>query len=159
MINFVISQSALEHIEKDIFVLEEVTKKLKEIIKIIFKFIWFLPVDVLWLYLWHGYRQYSKKNISNISNPLKEKYDLNISIVALGGTSSFWTHLKHITFPEYIKKFLFKKKLFRWSDQKNVEEKIVNSVNKELLCDEKNPLFWTIIICPKNIKIRFKENT
>ena len=53
----------------------------------------------LWLYLWHGYRQYSKKNLMNIINKLKEKYEINISVVPLGGNYSFWTHLKNITLP------------------------------------------------------------
>jgi len=72
-INFVISQSALKHIEKDTFVIEEITKKLCKN-NTPFIQIHMVPASkCLWLYLWHGYRQYSKKNLSNISNQLKKK--------------------------------------------------------------------------------------
>ena len=59
--NFIISQSSLEHIEKDNFVLEQTTKKLIENNKPFIQ-IHMIPASIcLWLYLWHGYRQYSKK--------------------------------------------------------------------------------------------------
>ena len=154
-INFVTSQSALEHIEKDLLVLEEITRKLKENNKNFIQ-IHMVPASrCLWLYLWHGYRQYSMKNISNISNQLKKKFNINTLVVPLGGTSSFWTHLIHITFPEYFKKFVLRKKSFKWADQKDVQEKILNSVNRELYCNNKNPLFWAFIISSKDINIKF----
>ena len=155
-INFVISQSALEHVEKDVFVIEEITRKFNENSKNFIQVHMIPATKCLWLYLWHGYRQYSNNNLSNISYLLKKKFEINTSIVPLGGTSSFWTHLKNITFPEYFKKYILKDKLFKWSNQNNVEEKIIKSVKKELFCNEKKPLFWALIVSSKNINIKFK---
>lgn len=155
-INFVMSQSALEHVEKDEFVIEEITRKLFENNKNFIQ-IHMVPASrCLWLYLWHGYRQYSKNNLSDISYLLKKKFNINTSIVPLGGTSSFWTHLKCITFPEYFKKYILKDKLFKWSNQSNVEEKIIKSVKKELFCNQRKPLFWAFILSSKNINVKFK---
>ena len=151
--NFVISQSALEHIEKDIFVLEEITNKLIENKKP-FVQIHMVPASMcLWLYLWHGYRQYSKKNLSNISNQLKNKFNINLSIVPIGGGNSFWTHLRYITIPVYFKKFILNDKQFKWYNKKIVEEKIIESVKKDLTCNKEKPVFWSIVITSKNINI------
>ena len=153
-INFVISQSTLEHIEKDTFVIEEISKKLCKN-NTPFIQIHMVPASkCLWLYLWHGYRQYSKKNLSNISNQLKKKFNVNTSIIPLGGNNSFWTHLKYITLPYVFKKIILKDKAFKWCNQKNVEEKIIKSVNKELNCNEENPIFWAFIISSNNINIK-----
>ena len=152
--NFVISQSALEHIEKDIYVMEEVTKKLIENDKP-FVQIHMVPASkCLWLYLWHGYRQYSKKNLSNILSQLKKDFNINSAIVPIGGSNSFWTHLKYITIPIYFKKFILNDKQFKWYDQKNVQEKVVESVNKELDCNKEKPVFWALVVTSKNINIK-----
>ena len=153
-INFVISQSALEHIEKDSFVIEEITKKLCEN-NTPFIQIHMVPASkCLWLYLWHGYRQYSKKNLSNISKQLK-KINVNTYIIPLGGNNSFWTHLRYITLPVFFKKIIFKDKVFKWCNQ-NVEERIIKSVNKDLDCNQENPIFWALII--NSNKINIKDN-
>jgi len=153
-INFVISQSALKHIEKDTFVIEEITKKLCKN-NTPFIQIHMVPASkCLWLYLWHGYRQYSKKNLSNISNQLKKKINVNTCIIPLGGNNSFWTHLRYITLPGFIKKIILKDKAFKWCNQKNVDEKIIKSVNKELDCNEENPIFWAFIISSNKINIK-----
>ena len=155
-INFVISQSALEHIEKDTFVIEEITKKLYEN-NTPFIQIHMVPASkCLWLYLLHGYRQYSKKNLSNISNQLKKRFNVNTYIIPLGGNISFWTHLRYITLPVFFKKRILKDKLFKWCNQKNVEKKIIKSVNKELDCNQENPIFWAFII--NSNKINIKDN-
>ena len=152
-INFVLSQSALEHIEKDTFVIEEITKKLHENNSPFIQ-IHVVPASIsLWIYLWHGYRQYSLKNLSNISNRLK-KFNVNTYIIPLGGKTSFWAHLRYITLPKLLKESILRNKLFKWCNQKNVEEKIINSVNKELKCNKKNPIFWAYIINSKNIKFK-----
>ena len=155
-INFVLSHSALEHMEKDIIIIDEITKKLNEN-NTNFIQIHIVPASKsLWLYLLHGYRQYSKKNLSYISSQLKKKYDVDTSIIPLGGKSSFWLHLRYITLPYYFRKWILKDKIFKWSDQKDIEKKIIKSVNSELNCKNQNPIFWAFIINSKNIKIKDK---
>ena len=157
-INFVVSQSALEHIEKDKLVIEEITKKLCENNSPFIQ-IHLVPASrCLWLYLWHGYRQYSKKNLSNISNQLKKKFNINTCIVPLGGNISFWSHLRHITLPVYLNRLLLNYE-FKWYD-KDIEKKIIKSVNRELDCNKKNPIFWAFIINSDNINFKdiFSKN-
>ncbi len=150
-INFVMSQSALEHIENDTFVIEEITKKLNEN-NSPFVQIHIVPASIsLWIYLWHGYRQYSLKNLSSISNQLKKKFDVNTYVIPLGGKISFWTHFRHITLPRLFKETILRDKLFRWHNQKNVEKKIIKSVKKELDCNNENPIFWAYIINSRDI--------
>ncbi|MDB3889566.1 class I SAM-dependent methyltransferase [Candidatus Pelagibacter sp.] len=153
-INFVISQSALEHIEKDIVVIEEITKKLNKN-NTPFIQIHMVPASKsLWLHLLHGYRQYSKKNLSKISNQLKKKFNVNTFIIPLGGNNSFWTHLRFITLPTLFRRYVLNDKLFKWSKQKNIEQEIVKSVKKELDCKQENPIFWAFIINSNKINIK-----
>lgn len=155
-INFVISQSALEHIKKDIFVIEEITKKLNQN-STPFIQIHMVPASKsLWLHLWHGYRQYSKKNLSKISSQLKKKYNVNTFIIPLGGNNSFWAHLRFITLPTLFRRYMLNDKLFKWSNQRNIEKKIIKSVKKELDCKQENPIFWAFII--NSNKINIKDN-
>ena len=107
----------------------------------------------LWLYLWHGYRQYSKKNISSQISELRRKFDINTAIVPLGGETSFWIHLLNITIPVYFKK-LIKDKNFKWYKKKSLENKIIKSLNKELDCINEKPVFWALIITSKNMDIK-----
>jgi len=152
--NFVVSQSALEHIERDIFVLEETTKKLIENDKPFLQIHMVPSNKCLWLYLWHGYRQYSKKNLSTMLNQLKKKFNINALIVPIGGNNSYWTHLKYITIPVYLRKFILNDKQFKWYNQNKVEKKIIESINKELDCNQENPVFWALIVSSKNINIK-----
>ena len=155
-INFVTSQSSLEHIEKDILVIEGLTKKLTKNNEPFIQ-IHMLPASrALWLYLFHGYRQYSKKNLANITGNLQKKFQVNSSIVPIGGSNSFWTHLKFITLPVFAK-ILIKDKNFRWYNQKNIEKKIINSISGELNCRSKSPVFWALIISSKNINLKHKK--
>jgi len=151
--NFVISQSSLEHIEQDTLVLEEITKKLIEN-NTPFIQIHMVPASMcLWLYLWHGYRQYSKKNLSNISDQLKKKFDVNSFITPIGGRLSFWTHLRYVTLPVYIRKILMKDKLYKWYNQNNIEKKITENITKELECKHESPIFWAFVITSNNIDV------
>ena len=134
--------------------MEEITKKLTKNDKYFIQ-IHMVPASMcLWLYLWHGYRQYSKKNLSNILNQLEKKFNINTSIVPIGGSNSFWTFLRYITIPVYFKKFILNDKHFRWYNQKNVEKKIIESVNKELDCNQEKPVFWALVLTSKNINIK-----
>lgn len=153
-INFVTSQSSLEHIEQDTLVLRDLTKKLVSN-KLPFVQIHMLPASrALWLYLWHGYRQYSKKNIANLVNEIKNDYGIEASLIPIGGSNSFWTHLRYITLPVY-KGILFRKKNFKWFFNESVNKKIIKSISKEFNCVSKNPIFWALIINSKDIRIKY----
>jgi len=152
--NFVISQSALEHIKYDLYVIEEITKKLNETKKPFIQIHMLPATRCLWLYLWHGYRQYSYKNLSFILNHINKNFNLNSSIIPIGGDGSFWFHLKNITLPVYFGKLIFNRKLYEWYNHESIEEKISKVVSKELLCKEKKPIFWALIITSKNINIK-----
>jgi len=153
-INFVISQSALEHIENDILVIEEITKKLNEHKKPFIQVHMIPASKCLWLYLWHGYRQYSHKNLSGILNNLNNNFNLNSCIIPIGGSYSFWVHLRHITLPVYLNYLIFRDKFFKWYKHQFIEKKIFQTASKELHCINRSPLFWCLIITSKNIKIK-----
>lgn len=155
-INFVISQSSLEHIEKDITVIEKITKKLKEDKKPVIQVHLVPAAKCLWLYLCHGWRQYSYKNISNIIYKLEEKFLIQCELVPIGGNLCFWTHLKYITIPTIYNKSILKKKDWLWFEKKKTEQKIINAVSKEVNVSSTSPLFWALIIKSDNIDISFK---
>ena len=62
--NFIMSQSSLEHIEKDTFAVEEITKKLIENEKPFIQIHMVPASKSLWLYLWHGYRPVCYTNLT-----------------------------------------------------------------------------------------------
>ena len=150
------SQSALEHIQYDTLTIEKITNELIKNKKPFVQVHMVPAASSLWLYMWHGWRQYSQKNLEIIGDSLKKKDTVNISIVPLGGTKSFWTHLRFITIPVHIKLCLTKDKNFKWSNQENVEKRIVNSIYQELSCRSKTPIFWAFIISSENINLKYK---
>jgi len=154
--NFVMSQSSLEHIEQDLSVIHQVTDKLIKNKKPFVQIHLIPAARSLWLYLWHGWRQYSKNNLINISKSLNKKFKINTTIVPLCGNSCFWTHLKYITLPTILKKLIHKKKDWQWSDQVIVEEKIYKSVLNDIHCKSESPIFWALIIKTENIEVNYK---
>jgi len=90
-----ISITAMEHIENDLHVIDDLSKLLKDNnIEI-----HIVPASPsLFLYLWHGYRQYSKKRILRIL-ALRD-----YSVYKFGGVPSFFVHLFFVTFMEVFLK-------------------------------------------------------
>ena len=87
--NVVVSQSALEHIEFDVAVLDSVTEKLVKVKKPFIQ-LHLIPASLsLYLYLWHGWRQYSKKNLGSIADILVTNHGVNVRIIPLGGWRFF----------------------------------------------------------------------
>jgi hypothetical protein len=152
--NLIVSQSALEHIEHDQETLKTITKKLSEKGNPFIQ-IHLVPASVaLFLYLWHGWRQYSKKNLGIISEQLISSFGVNVQIVPLGGWRCFFTHFKNITIPNLFRRaFKFKLK-YDWDikDSKTTN-KINESVNAELHVSERLPTFWALVIATKNINL------
>ena len=152
-VNFIISQSALEHIEKDITTIELITNKLQYNEKPFIQIHLVPAAKSLWLYLCHGWRQYSYKNLSSITYNLEKKFSVKCSLVPLGGNLCFWAHFKSITVPLIYNKSILKRKKWEWFKNKGSERKIINAVSKEINLNSLSPLFWGLIIVPNNIDI------
>lgn len=152
--NCIVSQSALEHIEKDIQTLSKLTevliRKNKPFIQV-----HLVPASAaLYLYLWHGWRQYSKKNLGNISELLASSYDVNVRIVPLGGWRCFIAHLNKITIPNLLRRTFKLKSNYDWEIENSNTTKLINeNVLLELNVNEKMPTFWALIIASKQIDI------
>ena len=148
--NTIVSQSALEHIEKDFETIDNITETL---IKSNKKFIQIhiIPASsTLWTYLFHGWRQYSLKNIGYIFNILHNKYEINTTVVPIGGWRSFLVHLRYITFPTYVKRQ-------DWSDNKKSNTKIMKAVSNELSASGKIATFWVLLISSKDVSYKLNN--
>ena len=151
--NCITSQSALEHFEDDIEALSLVTKQLilrgKPFIQI-----HIVPASAgLFLWLWHGRRYYSKKNLGHISKLLLKEYDVKSCVVPLGSVRCFISHLTLITL---LKKILssFNKHIFGMDNiEKKIEELIKKSVIKERSVNESIPSMWALVIASNHIEI------
>ena len=86
--NFLITQSVLEHIDTDL----ELFKSLKEYLYLnrrpFVQVHLFPSAACLWLYLYHGYRQYTPRSISRITKIFDDD-DTDIRLFRLGGSESF----------------------------------------------------------------------
>ena len=142
--NFVMSQSALEHIEEDLRAVETITEKLVSYKKPFIQ-IHVVPARLsLWLYLLHGWRQYSAANLGTLFGSLSAKYNLEVYAVPLGGRHSFISHLLRITLPSMI----FKKKI----NHQNLNRKFSDAVVRDLKnSHSKFNTFWVCVIASSGV--------
>jgi len=150
-VNFIMSQSALEHIEHDSMTIESVTNKLL-LNKRKFIQVHMVPApSSLWLYLWHGWRQYSKKSLSKlVSKSIRNNDDLNVFAIPICGPSCFKTHFFRITIFSYILILRGKRKEKSWESFPLVHEKIEIAVKNDLKAKSiKNNAFWAVVIASK----------
>ena len=99
--DLVISVSALEHIPNDAAMLSKMDKQLRPGGVQLH----FVPAPVgLFLYLWHGYRQYGLQD-------LRDRFGTkNTRIYRLGGVASSLLHIGFVTIPEILLKFPLRKR-------------------------------------------------
>ena len=149
--NLIVSQSALEHIEKDIQVL---TNSLSSQLSSKEKFmqIHLVPASAsLFLYLWHGWRQYSLRNLSSISNELNSIANVQIKIFPIGGLNSFYTHLIYVTLPVILSK-IFKFKADDWNIEcTKASLRIRSAVLKDRKVKGHLPTFWAFVIASEEM--------
>lgn len=152
--NCIVSQSALEHIEYDEFVLNQITKYFNSKNQAFIQ-IHLIPAQAsLFLYLWHGWRQYSKKNLGRISDELTKNYRVNVVVVPLGGLRSFIRHFIHITLPNLISNITKQKVSNEWDkSESKTSKRIKKAVFKELKTNDLVPTFWALIISSREINI------
>jgi len=137
--NLFFSQSSLEHLDDVLYFnqIKEYTEKYKEpIIQIHLV----PPPFGLWLYLLHGIRQYTPRNISKLTGVFSEN-DKKI-IYQLGGKHCNRVHFKFITWPSLIMKIGDKRKPQPMIYKKALEDAIVKDQKNGL----KHPAFYAFII-------------
>lgn len=131
-INFVMSQSALEHFPHDLDFFSNIRKELDEHKRPLIQ-IHQIPSPLTWrIYGMHGYRGYNEKSIKKILDVLKPD---NYGLYLLGGKNNNKVHYEYIN---DTPKRLFKK--FKGKQNKNY----VSSIKHAIEMDSKNP--------PKTVK-------
>jgi len=160
--NLIVSQSALEHIEKDTQCLKDALNcQLHSSRK--FMQIHLFPASIsLFLFLWHGWRQYSLRNLSSISVELNSIANMQIRVFPIGGIRSFYAHFRHITLPVLFSK-IFKREYHNQDiKDSNASTKIRSAVLNDRHAKGLFPSFWAFVICSKEIDcsklFRNKEN-
>ena len=149
------SQSTLEHIEFDFDTIKEMTRVLIENKEPFIQIHMVPSASSLWLYLWHGWRQYSRKNLSLLAERLIDYFPLNIALVPIGGKNTFWAHFKNITLPYYTDR---KIRRYGWHIRDGATDRILKSVLLDLNCNkEEMNSFWAFIISSESIKLHFKK--
>lgn len=138
--NVLFTQSAIEHFENDLLFFKKISKYLNETQKNILQIHLFPSTECLGTYLWHGYRQYSPRNISKITKLFDERY--NKILFKLGSSKSNYIHKKFITYPR-----IFQKKDLRFKKNNEYKSEFLLSLK-----GTKNiqTSFYALIISSKN---------
>ena len=146
-VNLITSQSALEHIENDLTVLKDLTESLGNRKKPFLQ-IHLVPASfTLWTYLWHGWRQYSQRNLGVIASELCKDNNVSVIAIPLGGLRSHYIHFLKITIATLFKK-IFKIKLEDKWGRTNTRTSVKI---REIVLSERNikslvPVFWVLMI-------------
>lgn len=156
--NMIISQSSLEHIENDLVVFKQI-RKFVDLAKHEVIQIHLVPsASCLWLYLFHGVRQYTPRTISKISKLFDDSF---CKLVGFGGNESFKLQWNVFTKQEIFNrlglyKFGFVSKEWQGSnfnkiiDKKSVIDKYEKlarqAIRKDMKDQSKRAVFYALII-------------
>lgn len=139
-INFIFTQSALEHFPEDLTFASQVAKYVNECCHPVFQ-IHLMPSDgCLNTYLWHGYRHYTPNSISKITRLFNN--NSKFELYGLGGDNCNKLHLKYITLPNLLLKRDYRKiNNKRYND--DLRKAIISDFNSS---DNGKPSFYALII-------------
>ena len=152
--NLIVSQSGLEHIEGDVDVLvHSLTAQKAHGSK--FLQIHLVPApSSLFLYLWHGWRQYSEKNLDFMSERLIELGGVSTLAIPLGGWRSFWVHFVEITVPTIVRALFREPQNNSWDvTGSTVAAKTASAALNDSFSKGKIPAFWAFIIYSDEIEV------
>jgi len=137
--NFFISQSAIEHLDDDLFYFEQIKKHLLSHQKSAIQVHLFPSSACLGLYGLHGVRQYTPRTISKISCLFK---DFSDSILyRLGGKSCNRLHYRFITEPLF-----FRKEDWRETKTAVYEGSLQRAIEQDMQQPQSSPSFYALII-------------
>lgn len=152
--NLIVSQSGLEHIEKDFDVLVSAVTAQKAQGKKFLQ-IHLVPAPIsLFLYLWHGWRQYSKKNLALLSDRLTEVEGVSTLAIPLGSWRSVWAHLFEVTVPTLVRSLLRKPRFYSWDViGSSAASKINSATLNDRFSTDKIPTFWAFVIYSNEVEV------
>ena len=148
--NLFITQSAIEHFNYDLEYFHQIKKFIDEKQTNIIQIHLFPSPICLWLYLFHGVRQYNFQSILKIIDIFRSTNSY-FRIYPLGGNSGNKFHFFNITIP-----FLFKKLNLDSGNGYAYKEKLKNSVLHDLKVGiSNNPSFYALVIHSNYSKVIF----
>lgn len=136
--NLLITQSAIEHFDKDLEYFYQIRNLIKKSKNNILQIHLFPSPACLWLYLFHGIRQYNINSINKIVSIFNNTKSY-IRIYPLGGDQLNKVHFRNITFPRLIGKSIN----LNSCKYKLEIEKALGFDNQRF---SKNPSFYALII-------------
>lgn len=137
--NFILTQSALEHIEDDLTFLSNIRNYIKSNKRKFIQIHLFPSQVCFYLYRFHGIRQYTPRNISKIIKLFKPFS--KIILYKLGGNYCNYLHYRYITLSKIEKKIDLR------DIQTNKYNKLVKlAIKKDMISPQKNPSFYALVI-------------
>ena len=113
-INFLFTQSAIEHFKYDLIFFKKISKILNRTNKKFIQLHLFPAESTLYTYLFHGYRHYNLKMISKLTESFNKKH--KFFLFSIGSKN-----INQYTFKEITIKRIFKKKISNLNTKKFIE--------------------------------------
>lgn len=143
--NFIFTQSALEHFEKDLSFFKQVSTYVENASHPVIQVHLVPSRSCITTFPWHGFRQYTNSSISMVTELFSDKSEFEW--IALGGEACNRVHRKFITKPIYTKRGDLRVKL---NDQYNKE------LQAAILSDNNSPKLneatFSALVIRSNIK-------
>lgn len=141
-VNFLFTQSAIEHFEYDLIFFKKISKFLNKKKKKFIQVHLFPSESCLYTYLFHGYRHYNYKMISKLTESFSDNHSFDLFHIGSKNTNKF-------TFKQITLKRIFKKKI----DSINIK-KLRESIQKDnKIMSFKNSSFYCLVIL-SNLEIK-----
>lgn len=138
--NLFITQSAIEHFDKDLMFFEQIREFINKSQQPVFQIHLFPGAATLPLYLLHGLRQYTPRTISKITRLFGG--EATFELWPLGGKEGKKIHWHYFTWPVMFQR-KFDKPTF---DEAEYEGKLRKALEYDFDHPSKSPLFWALII-------------
>ena len=130
--NLIITQSALEHFQEDVRFFEKLVDLMLGNREQIWQVHLVPSASCLYTYLWHGFRQYTPRKISEITRLFPSNYDFELYSLG-GGWKETLLHLLFITLPGYlrlkIRRSCLYLKIRNWIIESNVSVRFNKNAN------------------------------
>lgn len=139
--NLFVTQSAIEHFDEDLRFFEQIKGFVEKSDRPIIQVHNFPAKAILPLYLFHGVRQYTPRNISKITRIFKDTSS-QMYLYGLGGSAGKKVQWKYFTWP-----LLILRRKAKWSeDIPRYNTEVIEAIEADMEHPSRSPIFWVLII-------------